>query len=349
MTQQQARYLPWLLAALVLAVPILLAVTWDAAFEAIPANSETVSLGDDAIRNFKLEVRERTEEEHCWATPGTGCPVTDNGFHRTGSAACFSQNAAPTTLANPAATALAANHVGRCWVDADGADNIAANADDNRLMVWNGVTWQSPRLETVGGVVLTALATGDLIRYNGADWVNTTKAVLITRDQASFDIDETFTNGVCSADCTGAGGAVPDHTGGSDVNNYPEVTIPSTPSGVVWDVYVYGRVFYQMTSGGAGDTVCFIRRDIDDADTFPTLQEVYYLEGISNSNGLDRECIFNSVFTGAVAGSRYAFRLHMTDTGSLSADWDVNSALAPAPISSTANSLIVEARPRTLF
>jgi hypothetical protein len=33
--------------------------TWDAAYEAIPAGSEQISLGDDRIRNLKVDVRER--------------------------------------------------------------------------------------------------------------------------------------------------------------------------------------------------------------------------------------------------------------------------------------------------
>ena len=39
-------------------------VTWDTAYEAIPAGTESVSLGDDRIREFKIDTRERLEIDH---------------------------------------------------------------------------------------------------------------------------------------------------------------------------------------------------------------------------------------------------------------------------------------------
>ena len=41
--------------------------TWNAAFEAIPAGSSLLSLGDDAIRDLKVAISERLEVDHSWA------------------------------------------------------------------------------------------------------------------------------------------------------------------------------------------------------------------------------------------------------------------------------------------
>lgn len=341
------RFLPWALVA-AMGSMLLLGLAWDASFEATPANSDLVSQGDDRIRELKVEIADRGEGEHCWGTSGTGGCASDLGFHRIGSARAFNSNTAPTTRLNLALTALGGNDGGRLWVDNDGPDNVATNNDDGRLSYWDGAAWDTARWEALSGIVLTSIANGDILKYNGTDLVNTAVASLMTRDQGGFQADETFTNGVCSADCTGAGVAVPDHSGGSDTNGYPEVTVPSTPAGVTRDIYVYGRVFYQTTSGNAGNIICTVQMDVNDADTFAAVQDVFYFEGISNAAGLDRECIFNSVLAGVTAGSRYAFRVQMTDTGSLTADWDVNPSTAPSPVP-TASLLVAEVRPRSVF
>lgn len=40
--------------------------TWDAAFEAAPADSEDINLGANRIRHLKVAVRERMEVDHVW-------------------------------------------------------------------------------------------------------------------------------------------------------------------------------------------------------------------------------------------------------------------------------------------
>ena len=54
--------------------------TWDAAFEALPADSENISQGADRIRDLKLAVRERMEHDHYWDEAGTDA---DHGEHLT--------------------------------------------------------------------------------------------------------------------------------------------------------------------------------------------------------------------------------------------------------------------------
>ena len=70
--------------ALLLATPVL-AITdpWDGAYEVIPADTDLVSGGDDAIRSLKSSIRERMEVQHEWAA---GAGETYMGFHREGSA-----------------------------------------------------------------------------------------------------------------------------------------------------------------------------------------------------------------------------------------------------------------------
>ncbi len=50
--------------------------TWDAAFEAIPADTEARSLGASRIRQTKVAVQERGEVDHSWAGDA------DDGTHK---------------------------------------------------------------------------------------------------------------------------------------------------------------------------------------------------------------------------------------------------------------------------
>jgi len=68
--------------------------TWNAAFEALPADVDNISEGADRIRDLKLAVRERLAKDHYFDVAGTDA---DHGEHvkvtlRTGSA--------PTNAAN---------------------------------------------------------------------------------------------------------------------------------------------------------------------------------------------------------------------------------------------------------
>lgn len=338
------RWLPWALAS-VLALPYLLAATWDAAFEAIPPNTESVSLGDDAIRNFKLEVRERLEEEHCFGSPGTGCPTVDNGMHREGSARGFVSGTKPANLNNPAATAIGANHEGLVWLDSDGADNVDANNDDDRIGVWDGTDFKFPRWEALSGINLTAIANGEILKYDGTNLVDQAVATLTTLDSAAGNgFDQSFVNGTCAVDCTVAADVIV-MSGGSDNNGYPEVTVPAAPAGVVWDIFVQYAIDYRFTSSNSGPVTCAIMRDINDTDTF--LQSVLTVGNeATNNNGDDRQFVGTySVLQNATAGSRYAFRIQCSDSGAGTTDFDVN--INGGPYSGT--DLLVYVKPRTIF
>lgn len=52
--------------------------TWNAAFEATPADTEDISQGADRIRDLKSAISERMEHDHYWDTSGTDA---DHGEH----------------------------------------------------------------------------------------------------------------------------------------------------------------------------------------------------------------------------------------------------------------------------
>jgi hypothetical protein len=68
--------------------------TWDAAYEALPAAGDLISDGDDKIRNFKTDVRERLAKDHYMDIAGTDA---DHGEH---SKVTLRVGSAPTHAAN---------------------------------------------------------------------------------------------------------------------------------------------------------------------------------------------------------------------------------------------------------
>jgi len=341
------RWLPWLL-ALCMATILLLGVAWDAAYELLPTDTEAVAVGASRIRSVKVEVRDRVEEEHCFgAAGGSGC-VTNSGFHRIGSAKAFYNVTTPTNLANPGASALGANDGGRLWIDVNGPDNVVGNQDDNASMFWDTGTLAWGRIGFGGlrNVDLTTVlpVSGSLLRYNGTNWVPATSSTLIAFDRATFQVDETFVNNAC-AGCTVAG--VPDHAGGSDTNGYPEVTVPSTPAGVVWDIYVEGHVTMAYDSGDGTGVGCEVEQDINDADTFGTTRTAAHIPK-TPSGGQASECIFSAVLRAATAGSLYSFRVRM-DGFNANEDWTVEDAAVLQTAYEQTSEIRVEVRPRALF
>ena len=53
--------------------------TWNSAFEALPADTENISLGATKIRVYKLAIRERMQNDHYWDPAGTDA---DHGEHK---------------------------------------------------------------------------------------------------------------------------------------------------------------------------------------------------------------------------------------------------------------------------
>lgn len=338
------RAVPWLLLSPFLIV-FLLGVTWNASFEAQPANTDLASEGDDRIRELKVEVRDRMEEEHCIGSGGSGC-ASDTGFHRSGSAKPFYTSTDPTALSNPAATALGVNDGGRLWIDIQGPDGVLATADDNTLQFWDSGAAGFRRL-ALGGmrnvdITTAAPASGNLFRFNGTNWVGATPAVLTTFNRATLEADEAFANDAGVA-VTVIG--VPDHVGGADTNNYAEVTVPATPSGVTWDIHVWGHALLTHDSADGTSVGCEVEQDLNDADTFGTTRTVGTVSVVNNGTS---RCDFHGVLRGATAGAAYAFRIAL-DGFANTEDYTVDDAAAlPAAFEGTSE-IIAEVRPRTLY
>jgi len=115
---------------------------WSAAYELDPTATDPVSQGDDHLRQAKNEVRRRLTAEHDFSTvPGL---YIDTGRHIQGSARVFNQNTAPTVDGTFTPSCLFGTgdtlgfsgcDDGRLWIDKDGPDNVAGNADDRQLYV----------------------------------------------------------------------------------------------------------------------------------------------------------------------------------------------------------------------
>lgn len=72
---------------------------WDGAYEAAPAEGDTINLGAGEIRELKGSLSERWDVEHCWGTVG-GC--TDSGLHREGSGVAFTSVDCSAETVDPA-------------------------------------------------------------------------------------------------------------------------------------------------------------------------------------------------------------------------------------------------------
>lgn len=127
--------------------------TWDAAYEAIPSNSEGLNLGDDRIRETKIDVRERVEVEHHFGA-SSGSPNT--GRQLEGSGRVFVDSDCVGTvgaLAKSDATGSNALDEGRVCYDIDGPDNLAGNNDDFKCYVYESGAWQE--CSASGGAALS--------------------------------------------------------------------------------------------------------------------------------------------------------------------------------------------------
>lgn len=91
--------------------------TWNAAFEATPAGSDSPAQGDDRIRELKADVRLRLAKEHTTYVSGSASGTeAEDGWHRAGSAMIYVAASAPTTRPD-GSTALTAADDGRLWYD----------------------------------------------------------------------------------------------------------------------------------------------------------------------------------------------------------------------------------------
>jgi hypothetical protein len=138
---------------------------WNQAFEAIPSGDSNPDIGDDAIRAFKLAVRQRLERDHegTWTESGADAHVYD-GLHRKGSARIYVVDADPIAAwpdADALTRALTYNHDdGRVWSDSgDGYLPVVGivNPDDTDALMWKGMIREVLQFSWQGVIATTSV------------------------------------------------------------------------------------------------------------------------------------------------------------------------------------------------
>jgi hypothetical protein len=194
--------------------------TWNAAWLLLPTGTSSPALGDDNIREIKVEVGGRLNQEHVILNTAT----TGASVHRSGSAVVYLQDAEPT-LRPDGVTTFDANDHGRIWIDSN---------DSNHMYVYNGTDAEMQEL-TVGNIdndgdldVTGALTVGTTADIGGNVSIGT-NATIATGGEASPDCVD---GGVCLNQTT--------HTGNL-------ITLKAT-----------GQVFHAMTDVTETDTFAML-------------------------------------------------------------------------------------------
>lgn len=151
--------------------------SWTSLWEATPAGTETPSLGDNHIRDLKLEVRSRLDQEHVILDTSS----TGESIHRAGSARTYFQDAEPT-LRPDGITSINSSDSGRLWVDSN---------DSNHLYVYDGTAGAFEEVSVGGGIVADDLDVGGDLTVGGGVEVTGT---LTTGDESAPDV---ATGGLC--------------------------------------------------------------------------------------------------------------------------------------------------------
>ena len=139
--------------------------TWDLAYEAIPAGTDSPTAGDDNMRDMKLEERQRLDQEHVWLnTASTGETV-----HREGSARVYFDNTEPT-LRPDGVTSLDVNDDGRIWIDSN---------NSNLLTVYDGTAGAFENINVATATLATTATTATHVADQGGGNALLTKVVTI--------------------------------------------------------------------------------------------------------------------------------------------------------------------------
>jgi len=155
--------------------------TWNAAWLLLPTGTSSPALGDDNIREVKVEVGGRLNQEHVILNTAT----TGASVHRSGSAVVYLQDAEPT-LRPDGVTVFDVNDHGRIWIDSN---------DSNHMYVYNGTDAEMQEL-TVGNIandgdldVTGALTVGTTVDIGG-DVSIAAGATIATGGETSPDCDD---------------------------------------------------------------------------------------------------------------------------------------------------------------
>jgi hypothetical protein len=192
---------------------------WGNPYEASPGARTSPALGDDQIRNLKVDVRERMDREHQF-DPATE-ELAKQGLHKAGSAMPFIQATEPLTRMDN--TAFHEDYdVGRMWINTSKGGKMYYLAEVLDTPSAGTPVWKPALSETIGKVIHFAstppvedrwlLCDGRLITDSeeSEDGVEGGYAELVTllHDEANEDVDHPY-----YASAAGTSAYIPDLRG----------------------------------------------------------------------------------------------------------------------------------------
>lgn len=142
-------------------------ITWGAALEASPTDSDLAANIDNFIRETRTAVRERGDTELSW--DDTGGDTTQTGRLRPGAARPFYQDAAPTVLTVSDSDGSTDLDDGRLWFESDPESAAAVTTccakgyvrDQSASIAGAGAKFVQMIGVPTNGIILWAQATGD--------------------------------------------------------------------------------------------------------------------------------------------------------------------------------------------
>lgn len=258
-------------------------VTWNTTFESEPADGDDISAGAGEIRDLRVGVRERADEEHSW---GPGADDND-GRHLPGSGVAFTRTGAtgPTALTAMSQTLP---------VSADGSGRALTDKDKGRLWVNEGgqLYWYKDTTDT-------------WVLVNNID---------PTADTGQFDSDEMTADD--DIDSTGAWTAVSRDGGTNDL----ECTVV-VPAQGLWRIEVRYCLSVELAGAQSGRGFTTLRANFTDGVPNTSYLGLGYNALINGTGGGSTSTVtgYTSIsgtrsFNSVVLGQTYSVKLEAYST-----------------------------------
>lgn len=296
-------------------------------YEATPANTEAISLGDDNIREFKENVRKRAQVEILWGTDIAG---GETGRLREGAARGFYNTACPSILSNSVTDTAGVAALG---TGDDG--RFCHDSDDNELKVWSGTAWEQAITKFVTPISITGaidLLGTSTITDDGADSMvlhahdarhrvgGTDGAWTDAADGIPFAIQQILSDTSADAGCANVlnaaiGSQVFGDAGGAcfSISTGLNFTGRTGNSRII----VYGTA---VASAGVGD--CFLDGDIL-LDDLASASLVVIATGTNIANdAAETEQIVLFGYSASVSAAAHEVALHLSDSQDNDCDLD---------------------------
>jgi hypothetical protein len=272
---------PWFVAAY---------TSWTTGFEATPSGSDSVSQGDDRIRELKENTRNRLNMEHWWDTS-----TNNQGHHREGSANLWYRAPCPTAdlTANPDGTAstFGTPDVGKACI----------NSTDQSMAVWNGSAYTAAIGALFGnswGHYAAGVAPVDT--YDPTKFAIRNVITDTTTDPVACAGGAAFSHTAIASQTFGDAGAACFTTGSMDFSS----RVPTTSRGLVIGQL---RIHYTAGSGGCTGTVGIYR------DAMGNQVGQLQIGDISAGGANDIQVTTVAYVTGITAAA-HEFALHASDS-----------------------------------